>query len=70
MLMTVLRGELATRQSKMIIRLFKEMKDYLINNNYVSYDEFTRYSLNTSDDIKKIETKIDKDLVSKKNFMM
>ena len=32
MLMTVLRGELATRQSKALIRLFKGMKDYLIEN--------------------------------------
>ncbi|MBQ9614909.1 MAG: ORF6N domain-containing protein, partial [Selenomonadaceae bacterium] len=30
MLMTVLKGELATRQSKSLIRLFKRMKDYLI----------------------------------------
>lgn len=32
MLMTVLKGELATRQSKTIIRLFKQMKDFLVNN--------------------------------------
>ena len=32
MLMTVLRGELATIQSKALIRLFKSMKDYLIEN--------------------------------------
>ena len=31
MLMTVLKGELAVRQSKTLIRLFKDMKDYLIN---------------------------------------
>lgn len=30
MLMTVLNGELATRQSKALIRTFKQMKDYLI----------------------------------------
>ncbi len=29
MLMTVLNGELATRQSKALIRTFKQMKDYL-----------------------------------------
>ena len=33
MLMTVLKGELATKQSKALIRLFKNMKDYLIENN-------------------------------------
>ena len=32
MLMTVLRGELATKQSKALIRTFKKMKDYIINN--------------------------------------
>lgn len=31
MLMTVLRGELATRQSKALIRLFKQMKDCLLD---------------------------------------
>ena len=32
MLMTVLRGELATKQSILIIRAFKAMKDYIIEN--------------------------------------
>lgn len=32
MLMTVLKGDLATAQSKMLIRLFKSMKDYIIEN--------------------------------------
>lgn len=32
MLMTVLKGELAIEQSKILIRLFKSMKDYLIEN--------------------------------------
>ena len=32
MLMTVLRGELATKQSLALIRLFKQMKDYIIEN--------------------------------------
>ena len=51
MLMTVLRGELAVKQSKALIRLFKRMKDYinndillinnasLINNKFLSYDK-------------------------------
>lgn len=52
MLMTVLKGELATKQSKALIRLFKQMKDYisenhsllnvdsaLINNKFSSYDK-------------------------------
>ncbi len=32
MLMTVLKGELAVKQSKMLIRLFKEMRQYLADN--------------------------------------
>ena len=32
MLMTVLRGELAIKQSKALIRTFKQMKDYIIEN--------------------------------------
>ena len=32
MLMTVLKGELAIRQSKALIRIFKSMKDYIIEN--------------------------------------
>ena len=52
MLMTVLRGELAVKQSKALIRLFKRMKDYivenkeligynasLINDKFLSYDK-------------------------------
>ena len=33
MLMTVLRGELEVKQSKALIRLFKRMKDYIVENN-------------------------------------
>ena len=36
MLMTVLKGELATKQSKMLIRLFKQMKDYIVESNKLS----------------------------------
>lgn len=32
MLMTVLRGELATKQSRALIRMFKAMKDYILEN--------------------------------------
>ncbi|MCR5647546.1 MAG: ORF6N domain-containing protein [Acholeplasmatales bacterium] len=36
MLMTVLKGDLATRQSKALIRAFKQMKDYIVENNNLS----------------------------------
>ena len=32
MLMTILKGELATKQSKALIRTFKEMKDFIVDN--------------------------------------
>ena len=32
MLMTVLKGELAVKQSKALIRMFKQMKDFIIEN--------------------------------------
>ena len=36
MLMTVLKGELATKQSIALIKAFKEMKDYLVSSNSLS----------------------------------
>ena len=49
MLMTVLKGDLATRQSKAIIRLFKKMKDYIIENQGLIGDrELLRLSLQTA----------------------
>ena len=38
MLMTVLKGELAVTQSKMLIRMFKEMK-HILQNNKLFFDE-------------------------------
>jgi len=35
MLMTVLKGELATKQSKALVRLFKKMKDYVVENQQI-----------------------------------
>lgn len=32
MLMTVLRGDLATKQSRALVRTFKQMKDYIVEN--------------------------------------
>ena len=45
MLMTVLKGDLAVRQSKALIRLFKAMKDHILSNPYpVSRTEFESLS--------------------------
>ena len=50
MLMTVLKGELATKQSKTLVRLFKQIKDYVVENQQiVSQRDFLRLSLQTAD---------------------
>lgn len=36
MLMPVLKGEKAIKQSKTLIRIFKGMKDYLVDNNLLN----------------------------------
>ena len=53
MLMTVLKGELATKQSKTLIRLFKSMKDYLLNEQSV-----VSKIIDNTKDISEIKTEI------------
>ena len=63
MLMTVLKGELAVKQSKALIRIFKSMKDYLIshrvleqeyiNNMVLEHDESIKYLKETFSKMKK-----------------
>lgn len=36
--MTILKGDLAIKQSKMLIKTFKEMKDYIIDNREILYN--------------------------------
>lgn len=56
MLMTVLRGEKATEQSIALIRLFKSMKDYLIeNNNLLSSNELLRLSRQVNENTNEIK---------------
>ena len=55
MLMTVLKGELATHQSKALIRLFKRMKDYVIENQgLVGQREFLLLSAQTNSNLRDI----------------
>ena len=55
MLMTVLKGELATKQSKTLVRLFKQMKDYVVENQQVvTQRDFLRLSLQTADNLQNI----------------
>ena len=49
MLMTVLRGDLAIKQSKILIRLFKTMKDFIIEReNLIGPDEVAKLAIQTS----------------------
>ncbi len=49
MLMTVLKGPLATTQSKALIRIFKQMKDYIVDNQaLLGQREYLQLSLQTT----------------------
>ena len=55
MLMTVLKGELATKQSKTLVRLFKQMKDYIVDNQQmINQRDFLRLSLQTAENAQNI----------------
>lgn len=55
MLMTVLKGELATQQSKALIRAFKEMKDFIVDNRgLIGTQTITQLALQTSQNTKDI----------------
>ena len=55
MLMTVLRGDLAIRQSKILIRLFKGMKDFIIEREHlIGYDEVAKIAVQTAENTKDI----------------
>ena len=52
MLMTVLRGELAVRQSRALVRAFKAMKDYIVQNqDLIDQHNYLRLSLQMTDEI-------------------
>lgn len=49
MLMTVLKGQLAVKQSKALIRLFKQMKDFVLENrDFISSKELAQIALQTN----------------------
>ena len=55
MLMTVLKGELAVKQSKALIRTFKNMKDYIIENqDLIGRREFLQLSMQTTDNVRSL----------------
>ena len=69
MLMTVLRGELAIQQSKALIRIFKQMKDIIVQSqNILSSPELVKLSLQTTEntrDIQGIKKTITEHMVTK-----
>ncbi len=62
MIMTVLRGELAIRQSRALIRTFKQMKDFIIENqDFIGSKELVQIAIQTNKNknyIEKIKDKI------------
>ena len=55
MLMTVLRGDLATQQSKALIRTFRAMKDYIIENqSLIGQRDLLRLSMQTAENTEAI----------------
>ena len=70
MLMTVLRGDLAVSQSKALIRIFKQMKDFILQSqNILSSPELVKLSLQTAENTKQIE-QTKKDVEEIKNKMV
>lgn len=52
MLMTVLKGKLAVKQSRALIKAFRSMKDYIIENqNMIGQREYLQLSLQVSDNL-------------------
>ena len=63
MLMTVLKGDLAIEQSRTLIRFFKGMKDYIIENKQLMHSQADYYTLaerveNNSKNIESIKGKM------------
>ena len=55
MLMTVLRGELAVKQSKALIQMFKQMKDFIIENqDFIGSKELLQIAVQTNQNTKDI----------------
>ena len=68
MLMTVLKEPLAVKQSKALIRTFKKMKDYILENrDLIGQREILQLSMETANN--RIETnKINSDMISLENI--
>ena len=57
MLMTVLRGDLATKQSRALIRIFRAMKDYIVDTQGLAYQrDLLRVSMQTTENTEAIRS--------------
>ena len=69
MLMTVLKGELAVKQSKALIRLFKRMKDYIVeSNNLLTTRDILELSNQVNKNTRSIESLKRKDVAIDKKL--
>ncbi len=70
--MTVLKGELAVDQSKKLIRLFKQMKDFIVQlQNVLPESEIKMLAIqtqNNTEDIRQIKQRVDDLTVVVKDF--
>ena len=69
MLMTVLKGELATKQSLALVRLFKGMKDYISSNALISTEDFLKLSIQTNENTSAI-SRIESEMLKKSDLPM
>lgn len=69
MLMTVLKGELATKQSLALVRLFKGMKDYISSNALISTENFLKLSIQTNENTSTI-SRIESEMLKKSDLPM
>ncbi|MFU0480660.1 ORF6N domain-containing protein [Gardnerella vaginalis] len=68
MLMTVLRGGLAIIQSKVLIRTFKQMKDYIVENkDFIGANELAQLAIQTNQNTKDI-AEIKSQMATKEDF--
>lgn len=68
MLMTVLRGELAIIQSKALIRTFKQMKDYIVENkDFIGAKELAKLAIQTNQNTNDI-AEIKSQMATKEDF--
>lgn len=67
MLMTVLKGDLATKQSIALIRTFKEMKDFILANNINENKEILQISIQTTQNTNDI-ARIKNEMVTKNDL--